>query len=220
MYEFGAALYVWREWAGKVRDRQPRALSRDRLALDLNMGKSYLGKAERGELPSRIKESTKERIWRYFGCESLDEFLAGPQKVASPSTQLQSQLSPEEVTVMVYKQSNLSPDWSDCGEPISAPHVHAPGRDLIAALVETAAMYPAIPRGSIVMVDRKIIAPEEGKIGMFWANSRAVIRRFAYAAAAGMASLQALDPEVAPIEVPLGALICMGLVYRVIADPN
>ncbi len=211
MYEFGTALKLWRE---------SRRLSQDELADAVGAGKSYIGKVERGQLSSTIKLSTKERFWTFFECGSLEEFRLGPPTGAVARSQPVLVNPPMEVSVPVYRQKSLSPDWSSCGDPIMELHVHAPGRDLVAVLVDTAAMYPKIPRGSIVMVDRKIVAPEEGKIALFWVNGKAMIRRFSYAVAAGMASLQALDPEIAPVEVPVGMLLCMGVIYRVIADPN
>ena len=70
------------------------------------------------------------------------------------------------------------------------------------------------------MVDRGVAAPSEGKISLFWVNGKAMIRRFSYGATAGVVALQALDPSVSPIDVPTGLLVCMGLVWRVVADPN
>lgn len=198
--------------------RKSAGMSQRAVALAIGQARDssgYIGRIERGQITP--KEGTKQRIVAVFGDKSVQDFCEESSSVPPPRPSLME--SHQEVRVPVYKQNDLTPDWSNLGEPIMEMHVHAPGRDLVAVQVQTSSMYPRIPNGSIVMVDRRLTEPEDGKIGLFWANGRAVVRKIAYVVA-GIVALQALDPEVAPIEMPAGALIVMGIIHRVIADPN
>ena len=132
--DFKDALKLWRKHLD---------VSQAWVARKMGTTRGYVGKVERGV--NHPKEETRKRIISVFGVQSLTEFMAGPPATAGSS--FVSLAAPQEVRVPVYPQNQLSPDWKNLGTPIMDLHVHAPGRDLTAVLVQEPAMNPVIPWG-------------------------------------------------------------------------